>query len=183
MPANVKIKEADIEQWIAEDRAKLPATDREYVMYTSMHELHNEGLSAEELNIVRVALSKALNSVARWAPRVVNPVDVNGRGLLYKFDIRDYWGLEQGRIETAVRRFGRRPDLRPQQARFPREPGGYRVQGERYGYARKVSRDPDFSKKVWERVLHGNVEGAVTVGTIPSYIKGFHGKRSRNAAG
>ncbi len=96
VPANVKVKDAEVEQWIAADRAQLPAADRDYIMYTSMHELHNEGLSAEELNIVRVALSKALNSTARWAPRVVNPVDVNGRGLLYKFDIRDYWGWNKG---------------------------------------------------------------------------------------
>ncbi len=32
-------------------------------------------------------------------------------------------------------------------------------------------------------MLHGNVEGAVTNGTIPPYINGFHGTRSRNAAG
>jgi hypothetical protein len=25
-------------------------------------------------------------------PRIVNPVDVNGKGILYRFDIRDYWG-------------------------------------------------------------------------------------------
>jgi hypothetical protein len=44
------------------------------------------------MNHARVGLSKALNTAARWAPRIVNPVDVNGKGTLYKFDIRDYWG-------------------------------------------------------------------------------------------
>jgi hypothetical protein len=33
-----------------------------------------------------------LNGSARWAPKIVNPVDVNGKGILYKFDTRDYWG-------------------------------------------------------------------------------------------
>jgi hypothetical protein len=44
------------------------------------------------MNDARIGLSKALNSTARWAPRIVNPVDVNGKGILYKFDIRDDWG-------------------------------------------------------------------------------------------
>jgi hypothetical protein len=181
--ANIKIKDADLEQWIAEDREKLSASDRGYVVYTSMHELHNEGLTAEQLNIVRVGLSKALNSVARWAPRIVNPVDVNGRGLLYKFDIRDYWGWNKG--VTRLLFGGSDDDLA-----FGRNKRDYRgnpvnggVQRERFNYARKVSRDPEFAKVIWDRVLHGNVEGAVTNGTIPAYINGFRGKRSRNAAG
>jgi hypothetical protein len=179
----VKLKDAEVEQWIADDRARLPAADRDFIVYTSMHELHNEGLSADELNIVRVALSKALNSVARWAPAVVNPVDVNERGLLYKFDMRDYWGWNKG-VKKLL--FGGSDD----DLAFGRNKRDYRgnvvtsaVQRERYNYSRKVSEDPQFAKVIWERVLHGNVEGAVTVGTIPSYIKGFRGKRSKNEAG
>ena len=82
VPAGRRISEAELEGWIVADREALAPGDRDYIVYTSMHELHDEGLSADELNIVRVALSKALNSVARWAPRIVNPVDVNGLGLL-----------------------------------------------------------------------------------------------------
>ncbi|HKH72795.1 MAG TPA: hypothetical protein VKA59_15655 [Vicinamibacterales bacterium] len=29
----------------------------------------------------------------------VNPVDVNGKGIVYRFDIRDYWGY--GLIDTS----------------------------------------------------------------------------------
>src|SRR5437879_10113028 len=65
---------------------------REFIKYTSFHQLHNAGVSALNMNHARVGLSKALNTAARWAPRIVNPVDVNGKGILYKFDIRDYWG-------------------------------------------------------------------------------------------
>jgi hypothetical protein len=183
VPAEVKIAESEVVQWIAADRAALAPQDRDYMVYTSMHELHNEGLSAEQLNIVRVALSKALNSVARWAPRIVNPVDVNGLGLLYKFDIRDYWGWNKG--VTRLLFGGSDDDLA-----FGRNKRDYRgnpvdsgVQRERYNYASGVSWDPEFSQVIWERVLHGNVEGAVTFGTIPPYINGFRGKRSRNAAG
>jgi hypothetical protein len=183
IPADAKVAEADVVQRIAEDRAALAPEDRDYIIYTSMHELHNEGLSADELNTVRAGLSKALNSVARWAPRIVNPVSVNSSGLLYKFDIRDYWGWNKG--VTRLLFGGSDDDLA-----FGRNKRDYRgdpvdssVQRQRYNYSSAVSRDPAFSKTIWERVLHGNVEGAVTSGTIPAYIDGFRGKRSRNAAG
>src|SRR5690606_12187935 len=42
---------------------------------------------------------------------------------------------------------------------------------------------PAHAIRTWERVLHGNVEGAVTQGTIPPYIDGFKGTRKTNAAG
>ncbi len=181
--ADVKVAEADMVQWIAADKAQLATADRDYIMYTSMHELHNEGLTADELNVVRAGLSKALNSVARWAPRVVNPVDVNGQGLLYKFDIRDYWGWNKG--VTRLLFGGSDDDLA-----FGRNKLDYRgnpvtsaVQQQRYNYASSATWDPAWSKTIWERVLHGNVEGAVTSGTIPAHIDGFRGKRSRNAAG
>jgi hypothetical protein len=183
VPAGVEVTEAEVEQWIAQDRAALGPQERDYVVYTSMHELHNEGLSADELNIVRVALSKALNSVARWSPQIVNPVDVNGLGLLYKFDIRDYWGWNKG--VTRLLFGGSDDDLA-----FGRNKRDYRgnavdssVLRQRYNYSSDVSWDPGFSKTIWERVLHGNVEGAVTFGVLPPYINGFRGKRSRNAAG
>ena len=42
----------------------------------------------------RAAVSTLRGAVTttRWAPRIVNPVDVNGKGILYRVDIRDYWG-------------------------------------------------------------------------------------------
>lgn len=188
LAADVKVSEEEINQWIAVDRATLPEAERRFMVYTSMHELHNEGLSADELNIVRAGLSKALNSVARWAPRVVNPRDVNGKGLLYRFDVRDYWGWNKG--ITRLLFGGSDDDLAF--ANVPKydyrgnvvNARGASVQNERYPYAREVSADPEFALTVWERVLHGNVEGANVRGsTIPPYIDGFRGKRSRNAAG
>ena len=185
--AGVRFTEEEVVQWIAVDKALLPAADRDYIVYTSLHELHNEGLSADELNIVRTALSKALNSVARWAPSVVNPIDVNGKGILYKFDIRNYWGWNKG--ITSLLFGGSDDDLA-----FSSVPKydyrgkvvnqGASVQSQRYPYKSEVSWDPAFAKVVWERVLHGNVEGANVRGsTIPPYINGFRGKRSKNAAG
>jgi hypothetical protein len=53
--------------------------------------MHNYGVSVQNMNNARVGLSKALNNTARWAPRIMNPVDVNGKGIVYRFNIRDYW--------------------------------------------------------------------------------------------
>ncbi|HVQ63773.1 MAG TPA: hypothetical protein VMT78_04505, partial [Terriglobia bacterium] len=92
IPANTKVTEEQILAWIEADKAKTPAAEQEFTKYTSLHVLHNAGVSAQNLNHARAGLSKALNGAARWAPKIVNPVDVNGKGILYRFDIRDYWG-------------------------------------------------------------------------------------------
>lgn len=177
------ISEQEVEQWIADDKAALPAAERQYFIYTTMHELHNEGLSADELNIVRVALSKALNSTARWAPDIVNPTDVTGDGILYRIDIRDFWGYNQGVTELL---FGGSDD----DLAFGGGKRDYRgnlvdasVQSRDYNFTGVTTRDPEHALRIWERVLHGNVEGAVTQGTIPPYIDGFKGRRLENAAG
>lgn len=183
IPAATKISEAEVKQWIADDKAKLAAADRQYVMYTSMHELHNEGMTADQLEIVRVGLSKALNSTARWAPALAHPKDVTGKGILYKFDIRDYWGYNQGIQEL---HFGGSDD----DLAFGNGKRDYRgtavnaqVQARRYNFTNRTVADPAHALRIWERILHGNVEGAVQQGTIPPYIDGFKGTRKTNAAG
>ena len=92
LPVSEKVTEEQILAWIEADKAKTPAAEQEFIKYTSFHVLHNAGVSAQNLNHARAGLSKALNGAARWAPKIVNPVDVNGKGILYKFDIRNYWG-------------------------------------------------------------------------------------------
>jgi hypothetical protein len=92
VPQSTKITEEQVLEWMKTDQASIPAADREFIKYASFHQLHNAGVTAQNMNHARAGLSKALNSTARWAPRIVNPVDVNGKGTLYRFDIRDYWG-------------------------------------------------------------------------------------------
>lgn len=189
-----KIAEAEVKQWIADDKAKLNAADRQYFAYTSLHELHNgdtkdgagrSPLTADQLNIVRVALSKALNSTARFAPKMVHPVDVNGKGILYRFDIRDYWGYNQGAKEIF---FGGSDDdlafTQVPKRDYKGNTVNAQVQQKKYNFTNVTTQDPAHALRVWERILHGNVEGANTQGaTIPPYIDGFKGKRSTNAAG
>ncbi|MEY4588440.1 MAG: hypothetical protein RL497_516 [Pseudomonadota bacterium] len=183
VPAGTKVAEADVKQWIANDKAKVAEADKKYMVYTSMHELHNEGLTADQLNIVRAGLSKALNSTARWAPEIVNPTDINGKALVYRIDIRDYWGYNQGVKELF---FGGSDD----DLAFGNGKKDYKgtavtasVQQKKYNFTGKTVKDPEHALRIWERILHGNVEGAVTSGTIPPYIDGFKGTRKTNAAG
>jgi hypothetical protein len=56
---------------------------------TVVEELHNAGVSALNLNHARVGLSKALSGAAHWAPHIVNPVDVNGKGILYRLPLEN----------------------------------------------------------------------------------------------
>jgi hypothetical protein len=167
------VDEAEVLAWIAQDRAILDPADRDYVKYTSLHELHGEGMSPQHLNVVRAGLSKALNSTARWAPAIVNPVDINGRGLVYRFDTRDYWGYNKG-VERLL--FGGSDDdlaFGSNKQDAYGNPVDSSVQRQRYDFDDAVSVDPEFSLVIWDRITRGNVEGAVTTGTIPPYVDGF----------
>ncbi len=193
VPAGQNISTSQIESWIATDKQTLPSADRKYYVYTSMHELHNEGLTADELNIVRVGLSKALNSVARWAPEIVNPTDVNGQGILYRFDMRDYWAwskLERGQElffggSDDDLAFGAQDGSKRDYRGNVIEGGvvGSGTQGDRFDYANEVWYNPDHAWQVWERILHGNVEGALQNGNLDPNIRGFKGSRKTNAVG
>lgn len=183
VPETTTISESEVESWIEADKATVAAGDQEYMVYTSLHELHNEGLSGYELNLVRMALSKALNTNARWAPELAHPEDVNGMGILYRFDIRDYWGYNMG-IDQLY--FGGSDD----DLAFGSNKLDYQgnsvdgIQTQTYGFSDSITEDPEHAKRVWQRVLHGNVEGAVDSGTLPPYIDGFKAtSMSSNAAG
>lgn len=177
-----QLSESDIEAAIAADKAGLSSSDKEFMVYVSLHESYNDGMSAADLNIIRSGLSKALNSVARWAPEIKNPIDVKD-GLLYRFDTRWYWGYNKGVKEIL---FGGSDD----DMAFGQNKKGYKgnsvtasVQSKKYNYSSSVTQDENLAKMIWERVLHGNVEGADTGGNIDANVDGFHGRKSTNAAG
>ena len=177
--ASTKITEQQVLDWIEADRAKTPAAAREFIKYVSFHTLHNAGVSALNLNHARVGLSKALNTAARWAPRIANPVDVNGKGIVYRVDIRDYWGYTL--IDTSAPDFelwygGSDDDLAFAQNKLD-------LNGRKIAYASlaqmvhtlkpEVTRDDKFARLVWARILKGNAEGADEGETLPPNIDGF----------
>lgn len=164
VPEGVTVSEEEVRQWIADDRSKLAAGDAEFAVYTSLHELHNAGVSADRLNVARAALSKALNSSARWAPAVVNPVDINGQGMVYRFDTRHYWGHNKG-VKALIFGgsdddifFGDKTDLLRH----------------RFNYAAAVAQDPQFARMVWTRVQEGSKDAYQQAGAAAN-IKGFKG--------
>jgi hypothetical protein len=171
--ASKKISDQEVLEWIAADRATIPGAKRDFVKYASFHVLHNAGVSAQNLNHARVGLSKALNSTARWAPRVVNPVDVNGKGIVYRFDIRDYWGytlIDTSDPDFALFYGGSDDDLAFAQSKID-------LNGKSIKYASlaemvhrlkpAVTPDEKFARLVWARVLKGNAEGAVEGESLP----------------
>ena len=189
--AGTNISTSQVEQWIATDKNTLSNGDKEYIVYTSLHEVHNAGISADDLNIVRVGLSKALNSVARWAPEIVNPEDVTGDGILYKFDIRDYWAWSQLPDGQVLYFGGSDDDLAfGADGKFdyrgdPIQGGqvGQGTQGNKYKFTNNTWNNPKHALQVWERILHGNVEGASQNSNLDPNLKGFKGPRKTTSSG
>lgn len=146
--AGVTVSDAEVVEWVTADRATLSQQDAPYARYASLHELHNAGVAADELNVARAGLSKALNATARWATEVVNPADVNGRGLLYRFDIRDYWGYNKGVTELVYGGsdddifFGDHTD----------------VLRHRFHFSPNISPDAAFAERIWARIEQGSVD-------------------------
>ena len=98
------ISKSTVEEIVAKDRESTPADLRPYIKYCSMHEIHNQGKSVKEMNLARYGLSKSLNCTAPNAPKIVNPESVDENGIVYRFDIRQYWGYShegQGRLEKS----------------------------------------------------------------------------------
>lgn len=182
---STKITDEQVLAWIAADKTKIPSKDQEFIKYTSFHVLHNAGVSAQSLNDARVGLSKALNGSARWAPKIVNPVDVNGKGILYRFDIRDYWGYTL--IDTSAPDFDLFNTLSDDDIGFasakvdrngnkpPSVFENFLLQQNKL--KPEITRDDKFARLAWARVLRGNVEAATNEPTSPPNIDGFVGPR------
>ena len=185
LPVSEKVTEEQVLAWIEADKAKTPAAEQEFIKYASFHVLHNAGVSSQNLNHARAGLSKALNGAARWAPRIVNPVDVNGKGILYRFDTRNYWGYtlidtsapdfelfntlsddDIGFAAAKVDRNGKKPP--PVFENFLHQQNKLKPE---------VTRDDKFARLAWERVLRGNVEAASAGESYPPNIDGFIGTR------
>jgi len=123
------VDEASVSAWIAADKSKLSAEQSQYARYVSLHSLYNSKASPDDLNTARVAVSKILNSTARYAPKIVNPVAIDPYSLVYRFDVRDYWG------------FARSGAANPYT-----------------GATGAVGANPQRALEIWDRVRQGNVD-------------------------
>ncbi|MET0593418.1 MAG: hypothetical protein ABW133_12005, partial [Polyangiaceae bacterium] len=173
-PKGTQVTETQVIGWVNADKAKIAAADAPFIKYASLHAMQNAGVSANYLNAARVALSKALNSTARWATNIVNPIEVAGSGgMVYRFDIRDYWAPNKGVTKLL---FGGSDDdlfFGSNKKTYKGEAVDSNVLNQKYNFAKTITNDPAHATLIWERVLAGNVEGAVASGTIPPYVDGF----------
>jgi hypothetical protein len=91
------VTDEQVLQWIAADKANVAAADAPFIKYASLHRLQNRipAPTFDAMNTARAGISKILNSTARYAPAIVNPVAIDPFNLVYRFDIRTYWGYRR----------------------------------------------------------------------------------------
>lgn len=202
IPKSQTITENQVNQWVSQDKTSL-GSNAKYYIYASLHAVHNDpNLTADDLDTVRVGLVKALNSVARFAPEIVYPEElrgINGNGIVYKFDTRKLWGWNRG-VNTLL--FGGSDDdmafanvckYRADGAEVlvPSFGGGGNCtssgtpeEQKDYNFTNQTVKDDAHALRIWQRVLHGNKEGAEQQrANLPPFIDGFKGQRSTNRSG
>ena len=91
-----EVMESEVLGWINADKSKLAPGDAPYIKYASLHRIQNTGATPDDMNLARVGLSKILNSTSIGGPKIVNPVAIDPYSLVYRFDMRDYWGYASG---------------------------------------------------------------------------------------
>lgn len=175
VPQGTTVSDAQVLQWIASDKANTSSADAPYIKYTSLHELQNAGSTADQLNWARAGISKALNSVSRWAPKIANPVDISdGKGMVYRFDTRDYWGYNKG-VKKLL--FGGSDDDIAFALDGKKDYLGNQIssseESRTLGFTSTITQDPSFATLVWGRVVAGNIEGAIGNATLNPNIDGF----------
>jgi hypothetical protein len=80
---------ADLPTLIRDDLTRLPERDRRFARYFTLTHLLNVGLSEDELQTYRQALSKLVNSLS-WGRDIVVPHAVDPAKTIFRIDLRDY---------------------------------------------------------------------------------------------
>jgi WD40 repeat protein len=83
------LNDADAYRLIAADQQAVPEAERRHRRYFTLNHLAAAGWSATEIDAARLALAKLINSLS-WHPRLAVPHSVDGRGWVYRIDLRDY---------------------------------------------------------------------------------------------
>jgi WD40 repeat protein/mono/diheme cytochrome c family protein len=92
---------AEVERLIHEDYQKVAAEDRQFQAYFTLAPLANAAQSEDELQTVRLALSRVLNLVST-GPNVVPPQSVDAAKLLLRVDLRDYGQWMPGLFRSSL---------------------------------------------------------------------------------
>lgn len=83
------ITQADLFGWMLKDLETFDRRSRRFIRYFSLAHLYNQGLSDDELQTYRNALSKLANSLS-WRPKISIPHAVDPHKTLLRIDLRWY---------------------------------------------------------------------------------------------
>jgi tetratricopeptide (TPR) repeat protein/mono/diheme cytochrome c family protein len=105
------VSPAEMLRLIRADLDKVPERSRRFARYFTLTHLHNAGLSADELQSYRHALSKLVNSLS-WDSRIVVPQPIDPAGTILRIDLRDYqWNEKTWEAVLAANPYGIAADL------------------------------------------------------------------------
>jgi WD40 repeat protein/mono/diheme cytochrome c family protein len=93
-PKREHITPANIIDKIADDLAKLPERDQRFTRYFTITHLYNAGLSEDELQTYRHALTKLVNSLS-WGKNIVLPAPIDPAKTVFRIDLREYKWTEK----------------------------------------------------------------------------------------
>jgi len=84
----------EVMSYIAKDLSAATERSRKYFRYFTLTNLYNSGVSEDELQTYRLALSKLVNSLS-WSPTLVKPQPIDPARTVLRVDIRELnWTLE-----------------------------------------------------------------------------------------
>src|SRR5262249_36978330 len=83
------VSDSDVHRLIQADLQNTTPRQRRFVRYFPLTHLHNAGRPDAELERVRLALSKLLNSLS-WHPRISRPQPLDAARTVLRMDLRDY---------------------------------------------------------------------------------------------
>lgn len=87
--ARTAIDAAAVSRWILADLDSVDRRSRRFVRYFSLVNLYNQGLSDDELQTYRNALSKLINSLS-WHPTIAIPHAIDSNKTVLRIDLRWY---------------------------------------------------------------------------------------------
>jgi tetratricopeptide (TPR) repeat protein len=112
-PERAIVTPAQIDLAIQTDLQQIVERDRRFTRYFSIAHLYNAGLSEDELQSYRHALSKLVNSLS-WGSRVAVPAPVDRPRTIFRIDLRDYqWNESVWEALVAAYPYGVTQDSEP----------------------------------------------------------------------
>ncbi len=105
-PKRAILTQAQMLGLIRADLDKVAERSRRFTRYFTLTHLYNAGLSADELQSYRHALSKLVNSLS-WDRRIVVPQAIDPAGTILRVDLRDYqWNEKVWEAVLAANPYG-----------------------------------------------------------------------------